>query len=375
MHYFDTQEINEFDVIIVGAGPSGCACAHELDKFNKKILLVDKHNFPRHKPCAGGITIKALNQLPIDISHLIQHHSYDMTFEFDEKYKIKLNNQDGSCVMVIREDFDKFFFDETLKLDINFLKIKNIQNIKKNNNKIFLEIDDKKFRCNYLIGADGANSVIRKMTTSLSYKNPVYAFEGIVKKNQLNKDSVTEFVFNNRGYGWIFPKKDHLNVGIGNLINRNNDTKPNKKDLYDFVQKKLNTDEISNITGFPIGTEGDNYHSTENIFLVGDAAGLSESLLGEGIYNAIISGQYAAKSIIAGEKHNTSDAKHFYNTFLYKLTKELRLYRKGSNLLYNYPKLTYFLMKFGLGKKFMDGYSQGKTLTEIIKKTKLLPNF
>tara|TARA_Y100000590_G_scaffold109050_1_gene124223 strand:+ start:46686 stop:47813 length:1128 start_codon:yes stop_codon:yes gene_type:complete len=375
MHYFDTQEINEFDVIIVGAGPSGCACAHELDKFNKKILLVDKHNFPRHKPCAGGITIKALNQLPIDISHLIQHHSYDMTFEFDEKYKIKLNNQDGSCVMVIREDFDKFFFDETLKLDINFLKIKNIQNIKKNNNKIFLEIDDKKFRCNYLIGADGANSVIRKMTTTLSYKNPVYAFEGIVKKNQLNKDSVTEFVFNNRGYGWIFPKKDHLNVGIGNLINRNNDTKPNKKDLYDFVQKKLNTDEISNITGFPIGTEGDNYHSTENIFLVGDAAGLSESLLGEGIYNAIISGQYAAKSIIAGEKHNTSDAKHFYNTFLYKLTKELRLYRKGSNLLYNYPKLTYFLMKFGLGKKFMDGYSQGKTLTEIIKKTKLLPNF
>ncbi|MBS83249.1 MAG: hypothetical protein CMD65_03845 [Gammaproteobacteria bacterium] len=375
MHHYDTKNIKKFDVIIIGAGPSGCACAHELIKSNKKILLIDKHNFPRHKPCAGGITIKALNQLPIDISHLIQHQSYDMIFEFDEKRKINLNNQDGSCVMVIREDFDKFFFDETIKLGIEFLKIKKIINITRIGENIFLNLDGIKFQCNYLIGADGANSTVRKMTTSLSYKTPVYAFEGIVDKNEFNKDINTEFVFNNRGYGWIFPKKNHLNVGIGNLINRENDSKPRKKDLFDFVEKRLKTKNITNITGFPIGTEGDNYFSTQNIFLVGDAAGLSESLLGEGIYNALISGKYAAKSILQAEKDSNHDAKYFYNLFLERLTKELKLYRKGSKLLYNYPKLTYLLMKFGLGKKFMDGYSQGKTLTEIIKKSKLLPNF
>ena len=52
-----------------------------------------------------------------------------------------------------------------------------------------LKLDGIKFQCNYLIGADGANSTVRKMTTSLSYKTPVYAFEGIVDKNEFNKDN------------------------------------------------------------------------------------------------------------------------------------------------------------------------------------------
>ena len=53
-----SQVKNKYDVIIVGAGPSGCSCAFELKKYNKSVLLVDKYTFPRHKPCAGGITIK-----------------------------------------------------------------------------------------------------------------------------------------------------------------------------------------------------------------------------------------------------------------------------------------------------------------------------
>ena len=63
------------------------------------------------------------------------------------------------------------------------------------------------------------------------------------------------------------------------------------------------------------------------------------------------------------------------NRIVEKLTSELRLYKKGSKLLYGYPKISYFLIKLGLGKKFMDGYSEGKTITEILKKKKLLPNY
>ena len=174
----------------------------------------------------------------------------------------------------------------------------------------------------------------------------------------------------------VFPKEKHFNVGIGNLINNKKSSKAKRKDLYDFVYSRFGTKNVDNITGFPIGTEGTEYTALlDKVFLVGDAAGLSESLLGEGIYNAIVSGKYAAKSIIKNEQEDGFSAKYFYNTFLEKLTSELRLYKKGSKLLYGYPKISYFLIKLGLGKKFMDGYSEGKTITEILKKKKLLPNY
>ncbi len=376
MHQNRTNEPKRYDVIVVGAGPAGCSCAFELKNHNKNVLLLDKHDFPRHKPCAGGITKKALDQLPIDISHLVEYCSYEMVFKFDENRAVELQNDLGSCVMVIREDFDHYFFNETLKKGVHFKKINEIKNIEYNQNKVFLYIDNTKYECSYLIGADGANSIVRKLTTELSYENPVYAFEGLVPKTEKNKQVKTEFIFNKRGYAWIFPKENHFNVGIGNLINNKTSSKARKRDLYEFVYSRFGSKNINNITGFPIGTEGITYNATlDKIFLVGDAAGLSESLLGEGIYNAIISGKYAAKSIIKSEQEKGFSAKHFYNNFLKKLTSELRLYKKGSKLLYSYPKISYFLIKFGLGKKFMDGYSEGKTITEILKKKKLLPNY
>ncbi len=376
MPHFRTSEPKKYDVIIVGAGPAGCSCAFELRNHGKSVLILDKSDFPRHKPCAGGITKKALDQLPIDISHLIQHCSHEMVFKFDEHRAVELKHDLGSCVMVIREEFDDYFFNETLKKGANFEKIKKIENIEYSSTKVFLNTDTTKYECSYLIGADGANSIVRKLTTELIYENPVYAFEGLVTKNEKNKQVKTEFIFNKRGYAWVFPKEKHFNVGIGNLINTKNSSKARKKDLYNFVFSRFGTKNIENITGFPIGTEGTEYKALlDKVFLVGDAAGLSESLLGEGIYNAIVSGKYAAKSIIKNEQEVGFSAKHFYNTFLKQLTSELRLYKKGSKLLYGYPKISYFLIKFGLGKKFMDGYSEGKTITEILKKKKLLPNY
>ena len=94
---------NHYDVIIVGGGPAGCSCAHELLTNDKKVLILDRTQFPRHKPCAGGITMKTLKHLPIDISHLIQHKAQNMVFSFSDKRKVKLSHENGSCVMVIRD--------------------------------------------------------------------------------------------------------------------------------------------------------------------------------------------------------------------------------------------------------------------------------
>ena len=67
-------------------------------------------------------------------------------------------------------------------------------------------------------------------------------------------------------------------------------------------------------------------------------------------------------------------AKDNYNEFLSHLTNELQLYRKGSKILYGFPFISYWMMRFGLGKKFMNGYSEGKTLSEIMGKSNIFVN-
>ena len=63
------------------------------------------------------------------------------------------------------------------------------------------------------------------------------------------------------------------------------------------------------------------------------------------------------------------EASQIYNKFLESFTSELKLYKKGATILYGYPLISYWMMRFGLGKKFMNGYSTGKTLSEIMGKT------
>ncbi len=353
------------DIAIIGAGPSGCMAASILRDSGREVLLIDKSDFPRHKPCAGGLTPKTVENLPFELTALEQHTSKKMLFKFTNGKTVDLNNHLGACKMVIREDFDNYFFRYVRNKGARFLKGK-IKKIRDSNDLVRIETDNKNIECNYLIGADGANSTVRRLTTNLKFNNPVFAFEGLVNKKYCMKDIPTKFIFNKLGYTWIFPKHNHYNVGIGNLIYDASQPKPRKKDLISFIKNELNTDKIEHITGFPIGTEGCKYApKSKRVYLVGDAAGFAETLLGEGIYNAVISGKYIANAI--NSSINPYDVFCKYSAFILSMKKELELYNRGAKILYKRQRISYWMLKMFFGKKFMNGYSEGKTLTEIIK--------
>ena len=204
------KEIKQADIVIVGAGPSGCMAANILVDSGRSVILLDKNDFPRHKSCAGGLTPKTVD----------------------------LNNESGACKMVVREEFDEFFFNYVIGKGVEFLKGK-VLKINENIDEVFVETSEYKIKCNFLIGADGANSTVRRLTTDLKFNNPVFAFEGLVDRKLSSKDVPTKFVFNKLGYGWIFPKKDHYNVGIGNLVYDSSQPKPKKRDLLSFVKEEL----------------------------------------------------------------------------------------------------------------------------------------
>ena len=189
------NKIIKTDIVIIGAGPSGCMAASILIDSGRKVLLIDKSDFPRHKPCAGGLTPKTVENLPFEITDLEQHSSEKMLFKFTNGKTVDLNNQLGACKMVVREDFDNYFFNYVRKKGVDFLKGK-IKKVQDSAEVVNIEIDDKKIQCNYLIGADGANSTVRKLTTDLKFNNPVFAFEGLVNKKycQIGRASCRERV-------------------------------------------------------------------------------------------------------------------------------------------------------------------------------------
>ena len=173
--------IKQTDILIVGAGPSGCMAANVLKDAGRNVTLLDKNNFPRHKPCAGGLTPKTVEELPFEITDLKQHDSEKMLFKFTNGKTVDLNNESGACKMVVREEFDNFF--------LNFVKNKGAELIKgkvidihDSPDEVVVETSDYKIKCNFLIGADGANSTVRRLTTDLKFKNPVFAFEGLVDR-------------------------------------------------------------------------------------------------------------------------------------------------------------------------------------------------
>jgi flavin-dependent dehydrogenase len=70
-----------YDVIIIGAGPGGSLTGYLLSRQGLKVLIVEKEQLPRYKPCAGGLTRRALNILPFDISDVVEDHYLPITFQ------------------------------------------------------------------------------------------------------------------------------------------------------------------------------------------------------------------------------------------------------------------------------------------------------
>src|SRR4051794_22301470 len=64
--------MERFDAIVVGAGPAGSTAAFRLSRAGARVLLLDRERFPRDKPCGGGLTARAVRQLPVSVEPVVE---------------------------------------------------------------------------------------------------------------------------------------------------------------------------------------------------------------------------------------------------------------------------------------------------------------
>jgi len=275
-----------FDVAIIGAGPAGTAAAFDLLEKGLRVLILDKYEFPRKKACAGGITPKAYHLFNYDVQPVIKRECQRIRINPSRGKSFYIKDENTLCYMTKREDLDLFSLNKVMEKGADFRVIKKIQSI--NETPSFVEVNTKGriFKASYLIGADGANSIVRRFVSRAGFYKKQFGLEADVKIDLPGRYQMeVDFSKSKKGYYWIFPKDDHVNIGI---YSADSTARLQKKQLLEYAEERLQLNRLEAIKGYPICTGGFNYTpESKRILLAGDAAGLAEPLLGEGIFFAL----------------------------------------------------------------------------------------
>ena len=359
--------MRNFEAIVIGAGPAGCAAAYDLADAGLRVLLLDKKSFPRLKPCAGALTIKAVKRVRYSIAPVIKWVARDLEVNLVGKRSRFFKSDHPIAVMTVRQEFDAYCLDQTLRKGVLFQPIADIAEISETQGGVTLTASGgERFHCGYLVGADGVNSRVRQLIGCERVSRAV-ALEGNISGDRRGGTPAMRFDFGYvpGGYGWVFPKGAHLNVG---LYTQRPGTKFSKNDLVEYARYALGTDQIDRIIGYPVGIGGEKYQAKrQRIFLAGDAAGMTERLLGEGIHNALKTGQAAARAIVAAAGGDKS-ALEQYRTDLEEIQLDLKACRAAANWFYD-------LRFLGLARWFpvprgaalMRGFAAGMTFRDIMR--------
>jgi len=299
------------DVIISGAGPSGAMAAYHLQKSGISTLILEKASFPRYKVCGAGLTHKILSIIPFDITPVIHStiHSFRFSSGLSDVYT--RTNELPLMYCTMRDELDAFLLKKALDAGAKVLTSEKLTGIIQDDKGVLAKTIKGEYRSLFLIGADGASSLVSR-TFGLNKDIELgIAWEAEVKSTTGMLQNYADTVFLDwgtfpGGYAWIFPKKDHFSIGIGGPAHM-------AKRMPEYYRNFVNStgipvfETISNRSHpLPVRTRKAVFHSGR-VLVAGDAAGLTDSLTGEGIFWAVKSGITAAEVINKRMEEKISD--------------------------------------------------------------------
>ena len=296
--------MHKTEVIIVGGGPAGSACAWRLKQNKINCIILDQHPFPRFKPCAGWITPDVVRDLNFPIDEYPHSFTTFRSFQIAIKgFKFKLPAHQHA---IRRYEFDDWL---VRRADVPLVQ-HTVKRIVQDENGFVV---DGEYAAKYLVGAGGTHCPVYRSIFEPLGPRPrsslIVAQEEEFAYPYTDDRCYLWFLENNLpGYAWYVPKANgYVNVGVGGKAEEIKSNGDSLENHWNLLVKKLETSGL--IRDHTFKPSGHSYYTRTKIpevqighaYIIGDAIGLATLDMGEGISPAIKSGLMAADSIL----HNT----------------------------------------------------------------------
>jgi geranylgeranyl reductase family protein len=277
-----------YDVAVIGAGPAGSTAAYRLARAGARVLLLDKSRFPRDKPCGGGVTLRAARLLPFSIEPVVEDVIERLECRLDYGPRFERRAQAPLAYMTQRRRLDHFLLERAADAGAEVREGVKVA-------------DARELDAEIVIGADGCNGTSAKQ---LGLGTDIV--HGVALEANFPHDAryahtmVLEIASVPGGYGWIFPKGDHVNVGVGGWASEGPRLRTHLRRMCDAYG--IDPESATDTRGYRLpmrrGVAG---LVRENAAVIGDAAGLVDPFSGDGMYEAFLSAKLVADAVLAGD--------------------------------------------------------------------------
>jgi geranylgeranyl reductase family protein len=305
-----------YDLIVVGAGPSGSTAARMASKLGLNVLIIDKDRFPRYKPCGGGLSERAISYLDFSLPQDIceknitgaRIHFKDQVIEGHKGYRLG--------VTVTRAAFDDLLLKKAQEAGVSDTVFQKVLDYQEKDDHVEVEAENNTYSSKFLIVCAGSQTRLIEHLRERDSKDEYWAC--LVTEVPAENSAIEAYIQNaleiqlgvvHTGYGWIFPHHGYYSVGIGGLALHQSNL---RRAMMDFLRKngfqgsyKLRGHLI------PLGGMG-RIIASSRVLLAGDSAGFVDALTGEGIAYAIRSGQIAALAVSEKLENNDLDLTRSY---------------------------------------------------------------
>jgi digeranylgeranylglycerophospholipid reductase len=314
------------DVIVVGAGPAGSIAARKLAEAGVRTTLFEKSETPgKDNVCAGMLELSCARKYDVDES-IFEKVIYKGVHVFDFA-TVELDNSEG-YVMILRDRFDRYLADRAVSKGADLktrTRVTDVKVIQKGLVEVRYQTNKCKehtMRSRAVIIADGPHTLSSRLFPGLGFpkapENLFFAFSCDVEAvgNSMNH---FEMYYSHKladwGYGWIFPKKDMLNFGMGCRIPEYETDKSILMRRFDYFWNEhpraseiLKNRRLIRKRGAMVPQKIASKLVQDSILVAGDAAGMADSLVAAGIQNAMYSGDWAASVLKEALQQDRLDA-------------------------------------------------------------------
>lgn len=275
------------DVAIVGGGPAGSTAAYRLARAGARVLLVDKATFPRDKPCGGGVTLRAARLLPFSLEPVVEDRVDRLECRLRYRRRFVRQARAPLALMTQRKRLDHFLLQQAADAGAEVRE--------------GVTVDPTELDARFIIAADGCNgTTARRLGLDIDVVHGVALEANYPYDARFAHAMVLEIAAVRGGYGWIFPKSGHVNVGVGGNESEGPQLRTELRRMCEAYG--IDPEAAAETRGYrlPLRRPGSAL-VRGNVAAIGDAAGLVDPFSGDGMYEAFLSAQLVTEAILAGD--------------------------------------------------------------------------